>query len=454
MRSRTAFAAIAAVLALSGAGGVVLALAPDVVGEVMRAHPLRTALALFPATAAVVSAALALVHAWRGETFDTRRPMPRFAVVLAAHDEERVLARTLDAITDELRGRAPIHVVSDGSTDRTVEIARRYATRGVVVHDVRERAGKSAALGFALARIDAPYVVTLDADTRPDPGAIEGLVRAVDAAGVGAATGAIRAAGATGATGVLGAMQAFEYAAIIGTSKRAEHVTGALFTVSGAAAAYSTAAIRAVGGFESRSATEDIDLSWRLQRAGFHVRYAADAGFRVETPATWKGLVHQRSRWALGLFQVLRRCGNPLSYRRAAFGAVLVHVICSMLYAPLLVASLLVAVGTFVLHGDLPFSTPASAAIVRIAFEALVVQAALGALLARGGGLRAWCWPFAVLAFPLYHLGVLVPAYLNGALRAMRSKSTSVWERSDRTASASAGGGTSARAASELARVA
>lgn len=451
MNPRTVFAAAAAVLALTFAGGVVVALAPDAFLEVLRAHPLRTALALFPATAAVVSAALALVHAWRGETFDTRRAMPRFAVVIAAHDEERVLARTLDAVTDELRGRAPIHVVSDGSTDRTVEIARRYASRGVIVHDVRERAGKSAALGHALARIDAPYVVTLDADTRPDPGAIEGLVRAVDAPGVGAATGAIRAAHATG---VLGAMQAFEYAAIIGTSKRAEHVTGALFTVSGAAAAYATEAVRAVGGFESRSATEDIDLSWRLQRAGFHVRYAADAGFRVETPATWRALVAQRSRWALGLFQVLRRCGNPLAYRRAAFGAVLVHVISSMLYAPLLVVSLAIATATFAMHGALPFSTPASTAIVRLAFEALVVQAALGALLARGGALRAWAWPLAVLAFPLYHLGVLVPAYLNGALRALRSKSTSVWERSDRPASANVSGGAAKSTATELARVA
>lgn len=446
LRTVTAAGAFWGTITVVGLG--VLAVAPESVRSAFREHPLRTALALFPATTALVASALAWVHAWRRASPAVDRPLPRYAIVLAAHDEERGLASTLDAIVADVGGRAPIHVVSDGSTDRTVEIARRFASRGVIVHELPQRRGKSAALAHALEAVDAPFVVTLDADTRPDPGAIERLVHTCAGNGVGAATGAIRAARADG---ILRAMQAFEYAAIVGPGKRAEDVIGAMFTVSGAAAAYATDAVRAVGGFASTSATEDIDLSWRLQRAGHRVRYAADAGFRVETPATWRALVLQRTRWSLGLFQVLRRCGNPLAYRRTAFGAVFAHVVSSMAYAPWLVASLIAALWACCVHGATPFSSATSTSIMRLATEALVVQALLGAVLARGAGPRPWMWPIAVVLFPLYHLAVLVPAYFAGALRAARANSTPIWERSPRGEATHSPPET---AKSELARVA
>ncbi len=54
-------------------------------------------------------------------------------------------------------------------------------------------------------------------------------------------------------------------------------------------------------------ATEDIELTWKLQRAFYDVRYEPRAVVSMQVPETLGALWRQRRRWAVGLAQVLRR---------------------------------------------------------------------------------------------------------------------------------------------------
>jgi biofilm PGA synthesis N-glycosyltransferase PgaC len=56
-------------------------------------------------------------------------------------------------------------------------------------------------------------------------------------------------------------------------------------------------------------ATEDIDLSWKLQLRHWDIRYEPRAVVWMRVPATLRGLWRQRLRWARGLAEVLRRHG-------------------------------------------------------------------------------------------------------------------------------------------------
>jgi biofilm PGA synthesis N-glycosyltransferase PgaC len=62
-------------------------------------------------------------------------------------------------------------------------------------------------------------------------------------------------------------------------------------------------------------ATEDIDLTWRLQLAGFAVVYEPKAFFGMQAPETVGAWWRQRLRWVRGLAQVLRRHGPTGSGR-------------------------------------------------------------------------------------------------------------------------------------------
>lgn len=71
-----------------------------------------------------------------------------------------------------------------------------------------------------------------------------------------------------------------------------------------------------MGLFDPEMATEDIALSWKLQRRFYDIRYEPRAVVAMQVPETLRGLWRQRMRWGLGLAQVLRRHAGIFSERR------------------------------------------------------------------------------------------------------------------------------------------
>lgn len=83
------------------------------------------------------------------------------AVIIPAKDEELRIANVLKAVTAS-RLATEIIVVSDGSTDRTVEVAQKFDR--VVVHKLPYNMGKGAAMAFGVSKTKAAVVAFVDAD--------------------------------------------------------------------------------------------------------------------------------------------------------------------------------------------------------------------------------------------------------------------------------------------------
>jgi 1,2-diacylglycerol 3-beta-glucosyltransferase len=99
-------------------------------------------------------------------------PALRFLVMVAARNEETVLAPTLQALKQDRRDRDTIVVVADRCTDRTAEIARQHGAL-VVDRGLSAEPGKAAALNEGLryaADLDWDAVVFVDADSVVEPG--------------------------------------------------------------------------------------------------------------------------------------------------------------------------------------------------------------------------------------------------------------------------------------------
>jgi cellulose synthase/poly-beta-1,6-N-acetylglucosamine synthase-like glycosyltransferase len=128
---------------------------------------------------------------------------PDVSVIVAAHDEENVIARRVDNLLelDYPAERLEIVVASDGSTDRTDEIVEEVAARTPNVKLLRvERAGKATAQNRAVEGSHAVVVAFSDANSRWEPDALRKLVRSFADPEVGYVCGRLRLEAKDGAT--------------------------------------------------------------------------------------------------------------------------------------------------------------------------------------------------------------------------------------------------------------
>jgi glycosyltransferase involved in cell wall biosynthesis len=95
-------------------------------------------------------------------------PARMISVVIPAHNEERYLRRTLEALQRQNYGWFEIIVVANGCTDRTPEIARRRCHRLIVLS--QKSLGVARNLGARMAR--GELLLFLDADTILEPMAL------------------------------------------------------------------------------------------------------------------------------------------------------------------------------------------------------------------------------------------------------------------------------------------
>ncbi|MDH3604875.1 MAG: glycosyltransferase, partial [Candidatus Tectomicrobia bacterium] len=120
--------------------------------------------------------------------------LPTVSLVIAAYNEEKVLREKLEnsLALDYPEDKLEIVVASDGSTDLTNEIAASYASRGVRLHHVSPRGGKTRALNRVVPRTHGDILVLSDANTMYQPDAIRKLVRHFADPRVGAVSGDVR----------------------------------------------------------------------------------------------------------------------------------------------------------------------------------------------------------------------------------------------------------------------
>lgn len=121
----------------------------------------------------------------------TPEEWPRVSLLLAAHNEEEVLAdRLRNALAmDYPADRLEIVVGSDGSTDATGDIARGFADRGVRLIEFGARRGKAAVLNDAIPSLSGEVVLLSDANTVIDPAAARSLARWFERADISSVCG-------------------------------------------------------------------------------------------------------------------------------------------------------------------------------------------------------------------------------------------------------------------------
>lgn len=232
--------------------------------------------------------------------------IPLVSVVIPAWNEEVGILKTVDSVINNGYPNIQVIVVNDGSTDKTEKVVKKYIKNFIrskgrkggrkITYIYQTNGGKGVALNTGLKHAKGEILLTVDADSALQKGAIENLVKYYRDERIMAVVGNVQV---VNTRTVVAVAQHLEY--YLGFyNKRANAVLGSEYIFGGACASFRTKIFKEIGNFDTTNKTEDIEMSMRVRFYGYDCTYAEDVLCFTEGASDFKGLLSQRVRWKKG----------------------------------------------------------------------------------------------------------------------------------------------------------
>ena len=238
---------------------------------------------------------------------------PMVSVMVPAHNESIVIRKTVLALLnfDYPRDRYEIIVINDNSTDDTAEVLKgiqgKYPDRKLVVintDSVVGGKGKSNALNVALSVATGSLIAIYDADNTPAPNALKILVENLMADDkLGAVIGKFRTRNRNAS--LLTRFVNIETLAYQCMNQAGRFFFFKLCTIPGTNYVIRRSIINAMGGWDTQALSEDTEISFRIYRMGYYIKFMPLAVTWEQEPQKLKQWFKQRTRWAKGNLYVL-----------------------------------------------------------------------------------------------------------------------------------------------------
>ncbi|MXX50397.1 MAG: glycosyltransferase [Chloroflexi bacterium] len=291
--------------------------------------------------------------------------LPNVTVQLPFYNEANVALRLIEAIAalDYPRDKLLIQALDD-STDRTVQLVARklvaLAEAGFRVQHIRraERDGfKAGALAHGLQHTADDYIAIFDADFIPPA---DFLRRTLPHLLEDPALGIVQSRWGhlNPEENSLTRAQKLSIDTHFVVEQAARNRSGWLVPFNGTGGIWRRRCIKAAGGWSADTLTEDLDLSYRAQMAGWRSLFLPDVEVPGEIPPQLAAYKQQQARWASGNTQCLRKLAGPLlaSELSAAQKIMAVQHLCQ--YLPPLLMLLLLLLTPPLLLADVLSSLP------------------------------------------------------------------------------------------------
>lgn len=241
----------------------------------------------------------------------------RYAVLISARNEEKVIATLVDSIhhQDYPQDMIDVYVIADNCTDNTAEAARN-AGAVVFVRNDMDNVGKGYALDYALNRIFKEHgkdmydgFFVFDADNILDTNYISAMNRTFSD---GHRIVTSYRNSTNYGTNWISAGYALWYIRESKFLNYSRMLLGTGCAISGTGFLVHKDVINRIGGWKYFLLTEDIEFSIANAMEGEKIAYCKDAILYDEQPQTFKQSWKQRLRWARGFLQVFGKYGAGL----------------------------------------------------------------------------------------------------------------------------------------------
>jgi cellulose synthase/poly-beta-1,6-N-acetylglucosamine synthase-like glycosyltransferase len=235
--------------------------------------------------------------------------LPRVTVQLPIFNEQFVIDRLIEAVCAMEYPREKLEIqVLDDSTDETQAVAagivERYAALGhpiVYIHRTNRHGFKAGALDAGLKVTKGEFVAIFDADFVPPPDWLMKVIHHFAEPEIGMVQ--TRWTHMNRNYSMLTQIEAILLDGHFVIEHGARVRSGDYFNFNGTAGMWRIKAIEDGGGWQHDTLTEDTDLSYRSQLAGWKFKYLPDVECPSELPIEMTAFKTQQARWAKGLIQ-------------------------------------------------------------------------------------------------------------------------------------------------------
>ena len=239
---------------------------------------------------------------------------PMVTIMVPAHNESIVIAKTLQALLnfDYPKDRYEIIVINDNTTDNTqellAEIQRKNQNRKIVVVNTDENVGgkgKSRALNIALTLASGTVIAVYDADNTPEPDALTLLVEnLMSNPKFGAVIGKFRTRNRNAS--ILTRFVNIETLTYQCMNQAGRWFFFNLCTIPGTNFVIRRTIIDGMGGWDEKALSEDTEISFRIYRMGYKIKFVPQAVTWEQEPHLLRTWFKQRTRWAKGNIYVIK----------------------------------------------------------------------------------------------------------------------------------------------------
>lgn len=240
-------------------------------------------------------------------------PMPSVTVQIPLYNEPKVAGRIIDAAAalEWPDKKLQIQVLNDSWDETCIISAERaayWAERGRNISVIQRdnRFGyKAGALKAGLKQASGDFIAVFDADFVPLPDFLKRTMPYFSRPDIGMVQARWGFLNPTYSW--LTRLQALLLSAHFGIEHAVRCKRGLFFNFNGTAGIWRKSAILSAGGWQSDTVTEDLDLSYRAQLAGWRFVYIHDVEVPSELPVTLADFRSQQERWSKGAIQTARK---------------------------------------------------------------------------------------------------------------------------------------------------
>lgn len=248
---------------------------------------------------------------------------PFITVMVPAHNEEGVIAKTVENILSMDYEKFEVIVIDDRSEDNTANVVKdlekKYDKVTALIRNKDAFPGKSAVLNDALLLAKGEAVLVFDADARVEPDFLSKLVPNLEPEDVGAVQA--RKVISNKDYNLLTRCQNNEMTLDTNFQVGRDAVKGAV-ELRGNGELIKRTALDDIGGWNNETITDDLDMSTQLHIKGWDVRFCPEAIVYEEGIIYLMPLFRQRRRWLEGsIRRYLEHFGGALTSKEMSLRA-------------------------------------------------------------------------------------------------------------------------------------